>query len=68
MCVADIPTAPIERILRKSNIDRVSEDAAKALRDYLEAEAIRVGEKAAKLARHAGRVTIKEEDVRLAVD
>ena len=62
----EIPVAPMVRILRKANIDRVSDDAAVALRDILEDYALEIGERAAKLARHAGRVTVKAEDVKLA--
>jgi len=64
--MSEIPTAPCERILRKANIDRVSDDAAAALRDILEEIGQDIAERAAKLARHAGRVTIKAEDVKLA--
>ncbi|HHQ45001.1 MAG TPA: histone family protein [Candidatus Altiarchaeales archaeon] len=64
--MADIPIAPLERILRKSGIERVSEEAVAALRDILEEEAVELGRRAARLATHAGRVTIKAEDVRFA--
>jgi histone H3/H4 len=64
--MAEIPVAPVSRILRKANIDRVSDDAAVALRDVLEEYAQEVAERASKMAKHAGRVTIKAEDIRLA--
>lgn len=64
--MSDIPVAPVERILRKSGVDRVSEEAAEALRDILEEEAVRIGKTASRFAKHAGRVTVKAEDVRLA--
>ncbi|MBD3261218.1 MAG: histone [Candidatus Altiarchaeales archaeon] len=64
--MSDIPLAPMERILRKSGVERVSEDACMALRDLLEQKALEVGFKASKLARHAGRVTVKAEDIKLA--
>jgi DNA-binding protein len=64
--MTEIPVAPLVRILKKANIDRVSDDAATALRDVLEEYAQGVAERAAKLAKHAGRVTVKAEDIRLA--
>jgi len=64
--MSEIPLAPLIRILKKANIDRVSDEAAAALRDVLEEYAMEVGERAAKLAKHAGRVTIKADDVKLA--
>ncbi len=64
--MAEIPVAPMARILRKANIDRVSDEAAVALRDVLEEYAVGVAERAGKLARHAGRVTVKADDIKLA--
>ena len=64
--MADIPVAPIFRILKKANIDRVSDEAAMTLRDILEEHALEIAERAAKLAKHAGRVTLKADDIRLA--
>ncbi|MFH1403699.1 MAG: histone family protein [Candidatus Altiarchaeota archaeon] len=64
--MAEIPLAPVERILRKVNIDRVGEDAVVELRNIIEEYAIGVGERAAKLAKHAGRVTLKADDIKLA--
>jgi len=64
--MAELPLSPIQRILKKANIDRVGDDAVVAMRDILEEYAVEVAEKAAKLALHAGRVTIKADDVKLA--
>lgn len=64
--MSEIPLAPIIRIMKKANIDRVSDEAAMTLRDVLEEKAVEISERAALLAKHAGRVTIKEEDVKLA--
>ncbi|MBU0761487.1 MAG: histone family protein [Candidatus Altiarchaeota archaeon] len=64
--MAEIPLAPLIRILKRTNIDRVSDDAAAELRNILEEYAVEVSERASKLAKHAGRVTIKAEDIRLA--
>jgi DNA-binding protein len=64
--MTEIPVAPMVRILKKANIDRVGDDAAVALRDVLEEYGLEVAERAARLAKHAGRVTVKAEDIRLA--
>jgi histone H3/H4 len=65
--MADIPLAPVERIMRRAGGDvRVSEEATKELRDVLEEFAVQLSEKASKFARHAGRKTITGEDVKLA--
>jgi len=64
--MAEIPIAPIVRLLKKANIDRVGDDAAEELRNVLEEYALEIAERAAKLANHAGRVTVKAEDIKLA--
>lgn len=65
--MADIPLAPLERIMRRVGGDiRVSEEATKEMRDILEEYAAQIADKAAKFARHAGRKTISGEDVKLA--
>ncbi len=65
--MADIPLAPVERIIRRAGGDvRVSEEATKELRDILEETAEQISEKATKLARHAGRKTINGDDIKLA--
>ena len=64
--MAELPTAPIERLIRKAGAERVSEDAAKALASVLEEMAASISTKAVKLAKHAGRKTITAADVKLA--
>jgi len=61
----ELPIAPIDRIARLDIDDnyRVAMDARIALADILEDYADDVAAAAADLARHAGRRTIKEEDV-----
>jgi len=62
----EIPLAPLERILRKAGADRVSEDAKERLREELEAYAIELSTKAALLAKHANRKTVRKSDIQLA--
>ncbi len=62
-----LPLAPVERIIRKAGAERVSEDAGMELARVLEDYGIEVSREAMSLAKHAHRVTIKDEDIRLAV-
>lgn len=61
----ELPIAPVDRIARLEIDDsyRVAMDARVALADILESYADTVAASAAKLARHAGRRTIKAEDI-----
>lgn len=60
-----LPIAPVDRIARMNINDtyRVSMDARIALADILEEFADNIAEKAAILADHAGRKTIKAADI-----
>ncbi len=64
--MSELPIAPIDRLIRKAGIDRVSEDASKALRDVLENLAIEIAKEANEWSRHAGRKTVVEEDIKQA--
>ncbi|MBW6451707.1 MAG: histone family protein [DPANN group archaeon] len=61
--MAELPIAPFERILRNANAERVSDDAAKALAEVAEDIAEDLARDIVKVAKHAGRKTIKIEDV-----
>jgi len=61
-----LPLAPFERIMRKSGAERVSGDAAEALRDSIEEVASDMASDAVQAAHHAGRKTVKKSDVELA--
>lgn len=61
-----LPLAPVERIIRKAGADRVSESASIELGRVLEDYGMKVSMEATTLAQHAGRTTVKEEDIRLA--
>jgi len=58
--------APIYRILKKAGADRAGEDAVIELARVLDQVGVEIGRHAVELSTHAGRKTIKAEDVRLA--
>lgn len=65
--MAEIPIAPVKRIIKNSGAARISEDAAVVLADAMEEYAETVAEQAVKLAKHAGRKTITADDIELAL-
>ena len=62
----ELGLAGMQRIIRKSGAERVSDDAANELRIVLEQLAEKIAKSAVELSLHAGRKTIKPEDIRLA--
>ena len=61
-----IPIAPLDRLIRKANAERVSESAAKVLGVILEELGKEIAIRANDLAKHANRTTVKDADIRLA--
>ncbi len=64
--MAELPLAPLKRILKKAGAERVSDDAVEALRDEIEDKAHDLAEKARDYAHHADRKTVQREDVKAA--
>lgn len=61
-----IPLAAMEKLMKRAGSERVSEEAKDELRIVLEKKGEEIANHAIKLARHAGRKTIKAEDIKLA--
>ena len=66
--MAEIPKAPVTKIIRNAGAERVSEDATEEMVKLMEAEGEKIAKKAVSLAKHAGRKTVKVEDIRIAVE
>ena len=62
-----LPLAAMEKLLKQGGAERVSDKAKVALKNALEEIAHDIAVKSIKLAVHAGRKTIKSEDIKLAV-
>lgn len=60
----ELPKAPLERILRKSGAERVSEGAIEEFRDQIEVIAREKGSEAAKWTEHANRKTVQAGDIK----
>ncbi|MGC1262964.1 MAG: histone [Nitrososphaeraceae archaeon] len=62
----ELGLAGMYRIIKKSGGERVSEEAADQLRRIIEEVAMKISNQAVDLSLHAGRKTIKAEDIQLA--
>ncbi len=66
MTELEIAVAPMHRLCKKAGADRVSEAAAKELAKALEEIGVKIAKEALDFAMHAGRKTIKSEDIEIA--
>jgi histone H3/H4 len=62
----ELAVAPMHRLCKKAGADRVSEAAAKELAEALEEIGVKIAKEALDFAMHAGRKTIKAEDIEIA--
>jgi len=61
-----IPKAPAARILMNQGAKRVSADAVDAFVEVITQIAEDIGEQSVRIAKHSGRKTVQEGDVKLA--
>jgi histone H3/H4 len=61
-----IAAAPMVEILKNAGAERVSEPAAQAMAEVMKEVAFDLAKDAVKFSHHAGRKTIKREDIELA--
>ena len=66
--MAELPIAPVTRLVRNAGAERVSEDASEELVRLLEEYGENIAKRAVSLAKHAGRKTVKAEDVLQAIE
>ena len=63
---SELGLSAMYRILKKSGAQRVSDESADELRRVIEEIAETIAKNATDMSKHAGRKTIKAEDVKLA--
>jgi len=61
-----IPKAPATRILLNAGAKRVAAEASEVFAEVITTIAEDIGEQAVRIAKHSGRKTVQEGDVRLA--
>ncbi len=62
--MAELPLAPIKRLMKQeAGAERVADGGVEAMRDVIEQQVIELAEDANRFAQHAGRKTVKKEDV-----
>ncbi len=66
--MAELAKAPIARLMKKAGAKRVSASAVDKMVELTEEYIEKVAKRAAELAKHAGRVTVQDTDVKLAAE
>ena len=64
--ITAIPKAPVSRILMKAGAKRVSAEAVDTFTEVLEDISMEIAQHAVRIAKHAGRKTIHDTDIKLA--
>jgi len=63
---SELALSAMYRILKKSGAQRVSDESAEELRRIIEEIATAIAKNAVEMSIHAGRKTVRSEDVKLA--
>ena len=66
MKTSDLGVSAMYRILKKAGAERVSDESADELRRVLENIGTEIAKNAVDMSKHAGRKTVRAEDVKLA--
>jgi histone H3/H4 len=64
--MGELAIAAMHRICKKAGAERVSESAAEEMGRVLEQIGVRIGKEAIDWSMHAGRKTVKSEDIKRA--
>ena len=65
--LSELPKAPVARLMKRVGATRVSVEAVDAMNEAMKDYGLTLASKANDYARHAGRKTIKADDVKLAL-
>ncbi|HHC19485.1 MAG: NFYB/HAP3 family transcription factor subunit [Euryarchaeota archaeon] len=66
--MTELAKAPVARLIQKAGAKRISAAAVEKMVELAEEYITKVARRAVELAKHAGRVTVKEEDIKLAAE
>jgi histone H3/H4 len=66
MKASELGLSAMYRILKKAGADRVSDESAEELRRVIEEIAFSIAKSAVEMSEHAGRKTVRGDDVKLA--
>lgn len=65
--LSELPKAPVARLMKRTGASRISGDAIYKMSEAMEDYGLELATKAKDYAHHAGRKTIKAEDIKLAL-
>ena len=66
--MGELAIAAMHRVCKKAGAERVSESAAKEMGKVLEDIGVKIGKEAIDWSMHAGRKTVKAEDIKRAAE